>query len=264
VAMKGIAALLMAAWLTPLVAADAQEWQAYPYPEAGFAIQFPAPPTVEKTTFRTSAGASLPMTRYTVRQDRIVYTLSVVDFSTTNADATSTIAETEKSLGTSGKVTVAIDARVNRAYGRELSISGTDGSRSTVAIFFVNKHLYTLVGKSLPPNAIEKSGDAIRFQESLQFTGDNAGAGGFGRFGGGTGGGRFRGGLNPRGLTACMGKSVGDTVQLETPAGPVPATCALVARPNAPPPLNSHANGSGIAQCNAAFSHTAIMIAGGI
>ena len=70
----------------------------------------------------------------------------------------------------------------------------------------------------------------------LQFTGDNGGVGGFGRFGGGAGGGRFRGGLNPRALTACMGKAVGDAVQLDTPGGPVPAICTLVARPSAPPP----------------------------
>ena len=175
------------------------------------------------------------MTRYTVRQERSLYTLSVVDFSTTSADAMSTIAEAEKSFGTSGKVTVALDARVNRAYGRELSVNGTNGSRSSIAIFFVNKHLFTLIGESLPPNAIERSGDAIRFQESLQFIGDNGGAGGFGRFGGGPGGGRFRGGLNPQALTACTGKAVGDAVQLDTPAGPVPATCTLIARPNAPP-----------------------------
>ncbi len=231
--MKAMVAILMAAWVTSVVAADAQAWQPYPYPEAGFTIQFPAPPTVDKSTFKTSAGVSLPMTRYAVRQDRLVFTLSVVDFSTTNAEAMSTIAETEKSISASGKVTVAIDARVNRAYGRELSVSGSDGSRSAVAIFFVNQHLYTLVGESLPPNAIEKSGDAIRFQESLQFTGDNGGPGGFGRFG--AGGGRFRGGLNPQALTACMGKSVGDIVQLDTPAGPRPATCTLVARPNPAP-----------------------------
>ena len=229
--MKVIVALLLAAWLTP-VAALAQEWKVYPYPEVGFAIQFPAPPTVEKGTIKTSPGVLLPMTRYAVRQDRIVYTLSVVDYSTTNADGTSTIAEAEKSFGTSGKVTVAIDARVNRAYGRELSVSGTDGSRSAVALFFVNKHLYTLVGQSLAPNAIEKSGDAIRFQESLQFIGANGGAGGFGGFGG-AGGGRFRGGPNPQALTACTGKAVGDAVQLDTPGGAVPATCTMVARPNA-------------------------------
>jgi hypothetical protein len=231
--MKKIVAILMAASLTP-VAAVAQEWKVYPYPDPGFSIQFPAAPTVDKSTFKTAAGTSLPMTRYTVRQDRVVYTLTVVDFSSANADATSTIAEAEKSFGATGKVTVAIDARVNRSFGRELSVNGTDGSRSSVAIFFVDKHLYTLVGEALPPNAIERSGDAIRFQESLQFTGAN---GGFGRFGGpgGPGGGRFRGGFNPQAQAACAGKSAGDAVQLDTPGGAVAATCTLVARPNMPP-----------------------------
>jgi hypothetical protein len=232
--MKAIVAILMAAWLTP-VAAVTEEWKVYPYPEIGFAIQFPATPTVEKGSIKTAAGISLPLTRYAVRQDRITYTLSVVDYSATNAEATSTIAETEKSFGASGKVTVAIDARINRSYGRELSVNGTDASRSVIAIFFVDKHLYTLVGQSLPPNAIEKSGDAIRFQESLQFIGGNAGGGGFGRFGGG-GGGRFGGGPNPQALSACTGKSVGDVVQLDGPGGSAPAICTLVARPQNPPP----------------------------
>ncbi len=55
-----------------------------------------------------------------------------------------------------------------------MSVNGSDGSRSAVAIFFVNKHLYTLVGEALPPDAIQRSGDSVRFQESLQFTGDMA------------------------------------------------------------------------------------------
>jgi hypothetical protein len=229
--MKGSVAMLMAALLTP-VAAVAQEWKAYPYPEAGFAVQFPVAPVVEKDTFRTAAGASLPMTRYAARQDRIAYTVEVVDFSSINADGTSAIAETEKSFGATGKVTVAIDARINREFGRELSVSGADGSRSAVAIFFFDKRLYVLVGKSLPPDAIARSGDAVRFQQSLQFTGAGGGFGGFGRFGGGRG--RFRG-FNPQSLSACKGKSVGDTVRLDTPGGPVQATCTLVARPNGPP-----------------------------
>jgi hypothetical protein len=232
--MKSRGAFLLAACLAP-VAAFAEDWTAYTYPDPGFAIQFPAPPVVEKGTSKTATGASLPMTRYTLREDRIVYTLDVVDYSTTSADGISTITETEKSLGAAGKVTVAIDARVNRAFGRELSLTGKDGSRSAIAIFFVNRYLYSLVGKSLPPNAIEKSGDAIRFQESLQFIGDNGGGFG-GPPGGFGGGGRRGGGFNPQALTACMGKSAGDVVQLDTPGGPVPATCTLMARPNGPPP----------------------------
>lgn len=231
--MQARVAILMALWLLP-AAAIAQDWQTYRYPDAGFAVQFPTPPAVEKGNFTTPAGASLPMTNYVARQEGIIYSLKVVDFSGVNADGTQTIADTEKSFGTSGKVTVAIDARINRNYGRELSVNGTDGSRSAVAIFFANKHLFLLVGQSLPPNAIARSGDAARFEESLQFIGDYGGFRGFGGFGAFGGRGRFPGPFNPQALAACKGKSAGDAVQLDTPRGPVPATCTLVARPNGP------------------------------
>jgi hypothetical protein len=188
--------ILLAAWLAP-VAAVAQDWKVYPYPDAGFAVQLPVPPVVETSTFKTSGGLSLPMTRYRARQDGIVYTLDIVDFSDADADGTNAIAETEKSFGASGKVTVAIKERINREFGRELSVTGDDGSRSAIAIFFVNKHLYILDGASLPPNAIARSGDAVRFQQSLQFIGDRGGFGGFRRFGR-DGTGRFGGGPNPQ------------------------------------------------------------------
>ncbi len=228
-----LASALASAWLIP-VAAVAQDWKVYPYPDAGFAVQFPVPPTVEKSSFTTPAGVSLPMTRYAARLARIAYTLEVVDFSSAKPSGASAVAATEKSFGATGKVTVAIDARINRTFGRELSVNGADGSRSAIGIFFVNDHLYVLDGESLPPNAIARSGDAIRFQQSLQFIGANGGFGGFGRFARG-GRGRFGGGFNPQALAACQGKSVGEIVQLDTPRGRVTATCTLIARPNGPP-----------------------------
>jgi hypothetical protein len=264
--MKTVVTLLMAGVLMPLVA-GAQEWQAYTYPDPGFTIQFPAVPAVQTGRIKNSTGVPLPMTRYLVRQERIIYTLTVVNYSSTNADALSTIAETERSLGTSGKVTAAAGARVRRFFGRELTVEGPDGARSAIAIFFVNKHLYTVVGQALPPNAAEESGDAVRFQESLQFLEDDGGF--FGLFGGAnrdrrsnssvganstvgaigsastgggstgstgsTGEGRARGTHTPPADAACAGKSAGDAVQLETPGGRVPATCTLVARPDPPP-----------------------------
>jgi len=164
-------------------ASHADEWKVYSYPDLGFAFQLPVPPKVEQTTFQTATGQSLPARRYSARRDRVLYTLEVVDFSGTNADPMSTIAATEQAAGAQGTVTVAIDARVNRSHGRELSIKGNDGSHSAVAIFFENQHLYRLEGKSLAPDAINRSGDTIRFQESLQFIGANGGFGGFGGFG---------------------------------------------------------------------------------
>src|SRR5580698_6703017 len=96
--MKGLVALAMTGLLLS-VPAIAQEWKAYNYPDPGFAVQFPADPVVEKSTVKTANYNSLPLTRYSVRQDRVTYTVSVVDYSNTNADSLSTIAEAERSLG---------------------------------------------------------------------------------------------------------------------------------------------------------------------
>lgn len=247
-------------------AAVAQEWTAYTYPDPGFTIQFPGVPTVKTSRIKNATGVSLPMTRYEVRQDRVIYSLSIVNYSSTNDDALTTIFATERLLGASGKVTAATGARIKRAFGRQLSLDASDGSRSGVAIFFVNKHLYTLVAQALPPNPTEESGDVIRFQRSLQFLDDDggffgffggnssvnssgnssssegvrgsggaSGSGGVSVSGGVSGGSRSRGAPNPPADAACTGKSAGDAVQLETPAGPVPATCTLVARPDMPP-----------------------------
>jgi hypothetical protein len=266
--MKGPAGVLFAGLMISS-AAYAQEWQTYTYPDPGFAIQFPGAPNVQTTKFRDSVGLTIPVTRYAVRQDGVRYTLSVVDYSSTNADSLGTIREAAKSFSVKGKVSADTGARVNGSHGRELTITESDGSRSDIAIFFVNRHLYTAVGQALPPNPLDRSADTARFQQSLQFLADDGGFlglfGGRGRTssrapmstiargsssatrvgaGGGTGGTgsnaaqRVRTVANERADAACVGKSPGDVVQLDTPSGSVPATCTLTARPN-PSPLRA-------------------------
>ncbi|HTY93793.1 MAG TPA: hypothetical protein VMC02_07895 [Steroidobacteraceae bacterium] len=264
--MKPMVAMVMAALLLPIAAA-AQEWKAYDYPEPGFSVEFPGVPAVETAIVKDAFGESLPVTRYTVRLDQTVCTLSVANYANTNEDALNTIAGAERSLRASGQVTAATAVRVSGNRGRALRVTGADGSRSAVAIFFVDRHLYTVVGQSLAPQA-EASADAIRFVESLRFTEDTRGTFSiFSFFGGGDAdrpkvaraapaeappAERPRAIVPPteapRATTApaavvhgpyadaaCAGRSAGDVVQLDTPAGPVAATCTLVARPNAAP-----------------------------
>jgi hypothetical protein len=262
-------------------AAYAQDWQTYAYPNPGFAIEFPAAPEVQTSKFRNAVGVTLPVTQYVVRQDGVQYTLTVVNYSSTNADALSIIGETARSFSAKGKVNSNTGTRVNGSSGRQLALTGSDGSRSDIAIFFFNSHLYTAVGQALPPNPLERSADTARFQHSLQFLGDDntfrrlfgagerttstsaastlrpgsssaggvaAGTGTRAATGAGTGTGTGAGtsagagsnagtlktAANQRADAACAGKSAGDRVQLDTPTGPVPATCTLTARPNPP------------------------------
>ena len=79
-------------------AARAQEWRTYSYPDPGFAIQFPGVPEVQTGKFNNAVGITLPVTRYVVRQDGVRYTLSVVNYSNTNADALSAIGEAARSF----------------------------------------------------------------------------------------------------------------------------------------------------------------------
>jgi hypothetical protein len=69
-----------------------------------------------------------------------------------------------------GEVKVNIPHRVNRVYGRQLSIVEADGVRSMVALFDYSGRLYQIEGNALPTGS-DATADAIRFVQSLIFTG---------------------------------------------------------------------------------------------
>ena len=62
-----------------------------------------------------------------------------------------------------------ISHRIYRVYCRQLSILGTDGSRSMAALFDYNGRLYQIEGKA-SPGASATAADIMRFQQSLIFT----------------------------------------------------------------------------------------------
>lgn len=242
-ALRPLLLLLLAAAVTPGHAhAQAPGWQAYSYPEQNVAFQLPAAPRVEDGTEATPTGVQAPVRIYSARGEGIEYSLRIFDLSKARVNETAIVADTEKALTGAGRVDVAVNSRINRQFGRELTIAAADGSRLTVALFYFNQHLYQLVARALPPDPADRSAQAIHFQQSLQFVGlqGQGFGGGFGR--GGFGGrGRFGpGGGGPAAQAACAGKAAGDKVTVQTPDGQTQdATCVLLARPDrqpGPPP----------------------------
>jgi len=167
--------------------ATADDWMEYNYPELGFSVSFPAPPSVETMLYRTMDGAMANETQYSLQQENNAYRVAVIDFANVRFDRDAEITEALNELRGKGDVKVDIQARVNRNFGRQLSIVAKDGSRSSIAIFFANNRIYEIEGTVLASNPDPNSGEAIRFQQSLRFTGDNGAPFG-GRFGRG---GRF-------------------------------------------------------------------------
>ncbi|HEY4265129.1 MAG TPA: hypothetical protein VGM72_07420 [Micropepsaceae bacterium] len=180
--------------------ASAQSWMEYDYPEAGFSIHFPAAPKLASGLYETGAGAFVNAQIYSAYGPGNRFIVTVSNLSGTGVDQETALTQAVEAARSHGDVKVDIPARVNGQRGRQLSIVGKDGGHSNLAIFFANNHLFQIEGTVLASNPDPQSGDAIRFQQSLRFTGDYAGrrfaqapganGGGRGRFNG-RGGGRF-------------------------------------------------------------------------
>ena len=163
VIVAGFAAALIAA------PAAAQGWREYSYP--GFAVQFPANPNTTMGSFRTNGGAQAPATIYAAEAGQTRYSMTVADYTNLAAEQRNAIDDAVKTASADGMVTVTVRARINGEFGQELNIANKDGSLSTLAIFYVGKKLYQLEARIAPPNPKANTGAAIRFQQSLRFTG---------------------------------------------------------------------------------------------
>jgi len=151
--------------------AAAQSWKEYSYPDYAFTVSFPAEPKIETTTYPAADGGSVSARVYSVRQDTGEFRMTVADLSNAGLEESVVIDNAIKTLSQGGELKINIPARVSRVFGRQLSILGADGSRSSVALFYHEGRLYQIEGKSLPSG--NATADAIRFQQSLIFT-DNS------------------------------------------------------------------------------------------
>ena len=102
-----------------------------------------------------------------VRQNNGVFRVTVAELANTGLAESAVIGHAIKTLSEGGEVKIDIPHRIYQVYGRQLSILGADGSRSTVAVFDYKGRLYQVEGKALPGGSAI---DILRFQQSLIFT----------------------------------------------------------------------------------------------
>ena len=152
-------------------------WTEFNFADQGFAVSFPTDPAVGHMKVKTAGGADADETLYAARQDSAIYRMTVIDYKDAMVDGDNAIGQAIAALRTRGSVTLDVPARVNRNRGRQLSIAGNDGSHSTVGIFFGDHKLYQIEGTVLASSTDPISGELIRFQQSLRFTGPNNGFG---------------------------------------------------------------------------------------
>ena len=148
--------------------AAAQSWQEYSYPAYSFTVAFPADPQIETTTYQLADGRSVEAHVYSVRQNDSVFKMTVAELANTGLEESAVIDHAIKTMSEGGELKINIPHRIYQVYGRQLSILGADGSRSTAAVFYHNGRLYLIEGRALPGGSAI---DTVRFQQSLVFTG---------------------------------------------------------------------------------------------
>lgn len=160
------------------VSAQAQSsWTEFNYADQGFAVSFPADPAVGHMKVKTPEGNDAIETLYAVRQGDAIYRMTVIDYKDAMIDGDKAISDAIAAIRERGSVSLDLPARVNRNRGRQLSVTGMDGSHSTAAIFFGDHRLYQIEGTLLASSSDPVSGELIRFQQSLRFTGPGNGFG---------------------------------------------------------------------------------------
>lgn len=210
--MRSILIATACAAILSLSAQAQSTWTEFNYADQGFAVSFPGDPAIGHMKVKTPDGADADETLYALRQNDAIYRMTVIEYRDMMVDGNKAIEAATAALRERGSVNLDLPARVNRNRGRQLSITGKDGSHSTVAVFFGDHRLYQIEGTMLASSADPSSGEMIRFQQSLRFTGGNNGFGrgfggrGFGRPdangggpGAGFGGRRFRRDADPAG-----------------------------------------------------------------
>lgn len=149
--------------------AAGQTWQSYNYPQLAFSVSFPGTPQVEDTRLAITGDRVVPAHVYAVRRTDAEFTVTIADIGDPPAEESALIDHATRTLAAGGEVKVDIPHRINRVYGRQLSILQEDGSRTAAAVFDFNGRLYAIAGRALP--GTDATADAIRFVQSLAFEG---------------------------------------------------------------------------------------------
>jgi hypothetical protein len=193
-AMKIVAAACVLLISGPLFA---QEWDRYQNLEDRFAVTAPGQPTIEKTKWKSEYDSMFPETIYRWQQGANRYTVTVVDYSDSeaiyfaNKHSTSFQASFYWQIDILGSVQYAattlyrqkpgvkvpFDAfhYINLVTGHELQLANPDQSRTYVGLYLHDNRLYIFdatVAKGMPPPLIfqqspeflDANGNAIRYR----------------------------------------------------------------------------------------------------
>ena len=156
----------LAAATTPAMAA----WHGYISHPLGFAFAAPGELKMEKGTYRGDVAGSHDTLVYRFDDDNIEYKVVVIDMTDQANNAATLLGEAEYTFQEGKKVLMDTFGRLDRQYGRKLTIDlPNNGGRTTAGFYFINGRIISLQATVLPANGDYDSPEMARFVDSITF-----------------------------------------------------------------------------------------------
>jgi len=163
-------AILAGATLAAMTAPATAAWRGYISHPLGFAFAAPGELKVEKGTYRSAVAGAHDTLVYRFLDDNIEYKAVVVDLTDKANDAATLLGEAEYLFQEGNKLLMDAFGRVDRQFGRKLTIDlPNNGGRATAAFYFINGRIVSLQATVLPANGDYDSPELARFVDSVSF-----------------------------------------------------------------------------------------------
>ena len=161
-------AILAGAALAVMTAPAHAVWKSYISHPLGFSFEAPGDVKSSKGTYQAPVAGQQPTSVFQSEEDGIQYRVTVVDMKRVSNNAASLLNEATFIFQDKKKVLMDTFGRVDRQYGRKLTVDLPNSSRAVASFFFVNHQLIELRATALPGQDID-SPDLGRFIDSVAF-----------------------------------------------------------------------------------------------
>ena len=164
--LAALIGVVLAAMTTPAAA----QWRPYISHPLGFAFAAPGAMKAEKGTYNSPISGQHNTLIYAFVDDNIEYKVVVIDMRDKANDAATLLGEAQFLYQDKKKVLMDAFGRVDRQYGRKLTVDlPNNGGRSTAAFYFINGRIVSLQATVLPANGDYETPEMGRFIDSITF-----------------------------------------------------------------------------------------------
>ena len=165
-----VLAALIGVVLSAMTTPAAAQWRPYISHPLGFAFAAPGAMKLEKGTYNSPISGQHNTIVYAFAEDNIEYKVVVIDMREHANEAATLLGEAQFLFQDKKKVLMDTFGRVDRQYGRKLTVDlPNNGGRSTAAFYFINGRIVSLQATVLPANGDYETSETGRFIDSITF-----------------------------------------------------------------------------------------------